>query len=120
MKRPLSITILACTYIVMGAVGFAYHFPELRIQQSIQYDAVWVEIIRLVAIVCGIFMLRGDDWARWTALAWMAFHVIVSAFHTLAQLVVHIVFCAVIGWVLFRPVATLYFRGSKSVAHGNF
>ena len=36
-----------------------------------------------LAIVCGVFLLRGHNWARWLALAWIAFHVVLSAFHAI-------------------------------------
>jgi hypothetical protein len=55
-------------------------------------------------------MLRGRNWARWGALAWMAFHVVLSAFHSLVQLAMHSVFFAVIAYFLFRPAAKEYFR----------
>ena len=56
------------------------------------------------------FLLRGHNWARWLALAWIAFHVVLSAFHAIPELVIHAVFCAVFAWVLFRPEAARYFR----------
>ena len=37
-KRPISVTILACVYIVVGIVGFAYNFTGLL---AFQYDALW-------------------------------------------------------------------------------
>ena len=49
----------------------AYHFSELR-----QPEGVWVGLTELLAILSGVFMLRGQNWARWLALAWIAFHVI--------------------------------------------
>ena len=111
-KRPLSVTILACVYIAMGTVGFVYHFTEFKAMHPFQYDIVWIELLRLIAIVCGVFILRGNDWARWLALAWMAFHVILSAFRALPEFAIHCLFCAVIAWFLFRPVAGRYFRGA--------
>ena len=109
-QRPLSVTILAWVYIAAGAIGFVYHFRELL---TLQRDSFWVEPIRLLAIVSGAFMLRGRNWARWLALAWMAFHVVVSAFHPIAELAVHALFFAVIAWVLLRPAAARYFRGTQ-------
>jgi hypothetical protein len=109
LRRPVSVTILACVYLVVGAAGFAYHFRELL---SLQQDGVWAELTELLAIVAGAFMLRGHDWARWLALAWMVFHVVLSAFHSSRELAVHGVICAVIGWILFRPQATRYFRSA--------
>jgi hypothetical protein len=106
--RPVTVTIVACVYILMGVVGFAYHFTEMR--QGLGGDAVWVELLRLLAIVCGVFMLRGANWARWVALAWMALHVVISIFHSLPELALHCLFFTLIAWVLFRPDARRYFR----------
>ena len=108
-RRPVSVTILACVYLVVGAVGFAYHFRELM---SLQQDSVWAELTELLAIVSGAFMLRGHDWARWLALAWIVFHVVLSAFHSSREFAIHGLFCAVIAWILFRPQATRYFRSA--------
>lgn len=112
-KRSISVTIIGCLYIVVGAIGLAYHFTGFKAQHPFQYDIVWVELLGLIAIVCGAYMLRGRNWARWLALAWIAYHVILSAFHTLSELTIHSVFCAILAYFLFRPTATRYFRAVR-------
>jgi hypothetical protein len=112
-ERPLSVTIIGWVYIVVGVIGFAYHSTEFSQQPSFQYDIVWVELVRLLAIVCGAYMLRGHNWARWLALAWIGYHVIVSALHTLSQLAIHVVFCAILTYFLTRSTATRYFRAAR-------
>ena len=107
-KRPLSVTIVACLYLAVGAIGFIAHFRELLAGHQ---DAVGIEVTEAIAILCGVFLLRGQNWARWLALAWIAFHVVLSAFHTIPELVIHAMFCVVFAWVLFRPEAARYFRG---------
>ncbi len=109
-KRPISVTILACVYLAVGALGFVAHFRELLAGQP---DAVAIELTESVAILCGAFLLRGHNWARWVALAWIAFHVVLSAFHAIPELVIHALFCAAIAWILFRPEAARYFRGAR-------
>jgi len=109
-KRPLPVTIIACVYILAGAVGLVYHFRDFRATPVFQYDVLGVELVRLIAIVCGVFLFRGHNWARWLALAWIAFHVVLSAFHAWPALAVHCLFCAVIAWLLFRRDSDLYFR----------
>jgi hypothetical protein len=113
MKRPLSVTILAGIYLAVGIIGFAFHFRELL---AGHHDAVWIELIEFGAILCGAFLLRGHNWARWLALAWIAFHVAISVFHAIPELAIHAVFCAVIAWILFRPEAARYFRGARMEA----
>jgi hypothetical protein len=110
-RRPVSVTILACVYLAVGVVGFAYHFRELL---SLQQDIVWAELTEFLAIVCGAFMLRGHNWARWLAFAWILFHVILSALHSLSEFAIHGLLCAVIAWILFRPQAARYFRSGRS------
>ena len=114
-RRPLSVTVVSLLIAAAGVVGFAYHLTGLNVRHPLQNDVVWVELVRLVAIVCGVYMLRGRNWARWLAMAWIGFHVVISAFHSFPQLAVHGVLFVVFAYVLFRPRATEYFRpGSPS------
>jgi hypothetical protein len=112
-KRPLSITILAWVYIAVGAIGLVYHLPELHANHALQFDGVWIELVRLLGVVAGVFMLRCQSWARWLALAWIAFHVVVGALHSYQQFAIHCLFCAVIAFYLFRPASTRYFRTAR-------
>lgn len=107
-KRPLTVTIIGCLYIIVGLVGFVYHFKE---SIPLNRDGLLVEPIELLALTAGIFMLRGQNWARWLALAWMALHVILSVFDMKRGLVVHSVSLLVMVWILLRPAAAHYFRG---------
>lgn len=109
-QRPVYVTIIAWVYIVMGAVGFVYHFPDFQTRPALAFDTLWIEMVRLAAVVCGVYLLFGRNWARWLALAWMAFHVVVSAFHTLPEMAMHAVFLAVLAYLLTRPTAVSYFR----------
>jgi len=110
-KRPLSVAIIGWLYIAVGAITFAYEF---RSGHPFQYDMVWAELVRLIAIVSGVYLLRGRNWARWLALAWIAFHVVLSAFHSLSQVAIHGMFCAAIAYFLFRPQTTLYFGAVRT------
>jgi hypothetical protein len=107
-KRPVTVLIVACVYIAVGVLGFGYHFRELL---AMQKDSVWVETTEIVAIVCGVFLWRGQNWARWVALAWAAFHVMVSVLNAFHGVVVHSMLLVVIAWLLFRPESAEYFRG---------
>jgi hypothetical protein len=108
--RPVSILILACLYIAVGAIGFVAHFRDLLAHPQ---EGIWIEVTELVGLIAGAFMLRRHNWARWLALAWIVFHVILSIFHPLGELIVHATFCAVIAWILFRPPAARYFREGR-------
>jgi hypothetical protein len=113
-QRPLAVTIIGCVYIVIGAIGFAYHVTEFKEPHPFQYDIVWVELLCLIAIVCGLYMLRGSNWARWLALVWIAYHVVLSGFHSWFELAVHSLLCAEFAYFLFRPRATQYFRTART------
>jgi hypothetical protein len=106
-KRPLSIVIVAALYILVGAVAFAFNFPALLKGQP---DTIWIEVTELLAIIAGVYLLCRQNWARWMALAWIAFHVAISIFHPVRELVLHSLFCVVIAWVLFRPAAAKWFH----------
>ena len=87
-KFPLPVLIFSCLYIGVGTLGFVFHFRESLASPR---DGVWIELTECIAIVCGVFMLRGRNWARWLALAWMAFHVVLSAFDRFRGLAVQLV-----------------------------
>lgn len=106
-KRPLSVTIVGCIFLAIGILASASHATELR-GPGLD-DALWALLVSLVAIVCGIFLLRHVNWARWLAVAWLAFHVILSL-HSWQALVIHSALLAVFAYLLFRPTATAYFR----------
>lgn len=110
-KRPLSVTLIGWLYIATGAIGFGFHLGDFRMQNAFHSDVVWVEVVRLLAILSGVYMLRGANWARWLAVAWIGFHVVVGALHSWVQFGVHGALCAAFVYFLFRPVAARYFRG---------
>lgn len=114
-KRPLSVLLIGCVYIVTGAGGFVAHLFEFKVRHPFENDAAWVEIVSLIAVVSGAYLLRGHNWARWLALAWMGFHVILSIFHTPLELAVHALFLAILAYFLFRPAATRYFRTARAM-----
>src|SRR5215469_5518259 len=108
-RRPVSVWILSCLYIAAGTMGFAYNFAGLLAHEN---DSVWVELTELLAIVSGTFMLWRQNWARWLALVWMAFHVAIS-FPVFRQMASHLAIFAGIAWVLFSPDTRSYFAIRK-------
>jgi uncharacterized membrane protein len=110
MKRPLPVTILGCVFIVAGLVGLVYHLSE----GPLDYRIGLVSIVRIIAVVGGVFLLMGHGWARWLMLAWLAFHVVVSAFHSLSESIAHVVLLMVAGYFLLGPPASKYFQAAPS------
>ncbi len=108
-KRPITVTILSWLLVAAGAVGLVYHLSELR-TQTFSTEILWISSVRVLAIVAGVFMLRSADWARWLALAWIAFHVVISALHSVQQTIVHALLLALFAYFLLRQDARSYFR----------
>ena len=114
-KRPISVTVISCVLIAAATIGLAYHLIEFSAQHQFHYDMLWVSIARLTAIVGGVFMLRGNNWARWLSLGWIAYHVVLGAFHSLHQFVVHGLLLAVFAYFLLRPRAAEYFHAQRTI-----
>jgi len=113
-KRPFEITFIGCLFIIAGFVGLVYHLHDKPLEQGI----VLISLVRLLAIVGGVFLLLGHGWARWLLIAWLAFHVGISAFHSLSQTLMHFVLLLVIVYFLLRPSSTKYFQ-SKTTSGRN-
>ncbi len=105
VKRPLVVTILGWLFIVSGGGGLVYHLLQRPTEEGI----VWVSAIRLLAVVGGSFLLLGRSWARWLLVAWLGFHVAISALHSWVQVAVHSVFLVVVALLLTRPPVAQYF-----------
>jgi hypothetical protein len=104
-QRARSITVIGYLFVVTGLVGLAYHVPDLAAPHLFRFEILWVLILRLLAIVGGVFLLRGASWARWLLIGWLAYHVVLSAWHSISELVFHAVLLVVIAYVLLRTRA---------------
>jgi len=69
-----------------------------------------IALIGVVAVVAGVFLLRGARWARWIILLWLAFHVGVSALNSLSATLPHAALLLVVGYVLLGPPTSAYYR----------
>ncbi len=107
-KRPLILTLFGWFLILGGAVGFVFHFPAHR--PPFHSDDFLPDLFELILIVAGVFILRGRNWARWLALAWIAFHVALSFFHSLREVAVHTLILLAFAWILFRPTSRAWFQ----------
>jgi hypothetical protein len=106
LKRPWAVTILGGLFIVAGVVGLVYHAAN----EPTTWALALISLIRIAAIVGGVFLLRGHSWARWLLVVWLAFHVVVSAFHSTGQVAAHVVLLVVVSYFLFQDRAADYFR----------
>ena len=115
-KRPVPITILACLYLIVGTIDFVVHLRQPLARHAFRYDDALIEVTQLIAIVCGLFMLRGRNWARWLAFAWIAFHVPLF-FDSLHNAVMHVLLFGLIVYCLFRSDSSAYFKHAEQVDH---
>ena len=123
-KRPRSITVISWIFIALGGIltladllplvdtAAAQRFSEFKAQHP--FESARDILAHVLAVVCGVFMLYGFNWARWLLVVWMGFHLILSALHSPFQLVVHSLLFAVVLYFLFRPPASAYFRGART------
>ena len=109
-KRPYEVTVIGILFILIGVAASAYHLHQLGLPQAFRGANVWIFAVELVIIVTGVFILRGQNWARWLAVAWMAFHVAISFLNGLNQVAFHAVLLAIFAYFLFRPESSRYFR----------
>jgi hypothetical protein len=111
MKQPWVVTAIGILFLAAGAAGFVHHMQERPIDRWM----IVVELIGVLAVVGGVFLLMGRGWARWLLLVWLAFHVGISALDSLGKLAFHAVLLLVIGYALLRPPASEYFRAKRQV-----
>jgi uncharacterized membrane protein YgdD (TMEM256/DUF423 family) len=111
VKRPLLVTIVGLIFILTGAAGVTLHATEIKLQeQPFHNDAVYALLVSVLALVCGIYLLLRRNWARWIAVAWLVFHVVLSAFHSPRELLIHSALLVVLTYLLFRASSSTYFR----------
>lgn len=114
-QRPLAITVLGWLFLVTCSAGLAYHLlpqhiGELTGPGSSAHDLPWVITIRLLGVIAGGFILLGHNWARWLLALWVAYHVGLSALHSLFEVAVHGLLFVVVLYFLFRRKSSEYFR----------
>ena len=118
-KRPLSVTIAGYVLVAAGFMGVIYHSSDWMLR-PFQFEIVWISLVRLLAIVAGVAMLRGYNWGRWLSLVWIAFHVVVSYWHGWPEVAMHAALLVVFAYILFRPAANQYFAPSENTAGALF
>ena len=109
-KVPLPVLIVAIALMLAGVVVFFYHLKDFADPAEKLYVVVLVELLRLLAIVSGILLLRANNSGRWLAIAWVLLHVVISVFNSMAQTITHIVVLLIVCILLFLPMSSLYFN----------
>jgi len=112
MKRRLSVTILAWMFIVVGSLGLATGLIELltitrrgglsSLNRHYLAESGLILLSGLIAAIAGAGLLRGFKWARWLCTFWMAFHVVLSIWHSPVEVIFHVAMLIGIIYLLFR------------------
>ena len=123
MKRPLSVTLLAWVFIVVGSLGLASGLVSLgrvastggvaSMTRHYLVDTGLHLLSGLIATIGGAGLLHGFRWARWVCLGWMAFHVVLSIFHSPFELVIHSAMLVAMIYLLFRRGGMNYSRAGQ-------
>jgi hypothetical protein len=109
-NRPLPVIIVSILFIIAGIVGFVYHFKEFFEPDARLYELLWVQFVRITAIICGFLLLMSINWARWLAIVWLMYHVVISAFHSTSEMFSHIAILLLVVVLLYLPISSAFFR----------
>ena len=113
--RPWSVIVVAVIFLALGVLDIARGLAPLFASAPrwrMATDDVEVLAIGVAAIVGGVYLLKGRNWARWLLAVWMAFHVAISIGQP-RQLIAHVLIFGCIAFVLFRPDASAFTRAEK-------
>src|SRR6478672_13772518 len=109
-KRPWPVVVVCVMFLLAGSVGFLYHLPEVFTSGDQLFEVIWVEVVRLIAIVCAVLLWRGVNWARWLALSWLVYHVYIGSKHSSGEAITHVVLLIVVGVLIYLPRSSVFFR----------
>lgn len=126
-ERPTSVSVISWILIVMSGISlvaslFMMNNPMAQemmaktpIPIPVQYAMLYVGLS--VSITCGIFMLRGANWARLLYVGWSTIGFVISFATSPARatLVPGVVVLGVIVFFLFRPAASAFFKRSSNI-----
>ena len=109
MKRPFSVTFLGGLFVVTGLVSLFYHL----LSSPLDRWTVPISLVGVIAIVGGIFLMKGRPWARWLMLAWLAMHVAISAFNSVSDSAAHLTLLIAVAYFLLGEPSSSYFKLSQ-------
>jgi hypothetical protein len=114
-RRPTSMIVVAVIFLALGVLDIARGLAPLFASAPhwrMATDDFEVLAIGIAAIVGGVYLLKGRNWARWLLALWMAFHVAISVGQP-RQFVAHLLIFGTIAFVLFRPGTSAYFTRTE-------
>jgi hypothetical protein len=108
-KRPFEVTFLGWLFIAVGIFSTTYHL----LRGSLDRWVIPIVLVGVIAVVAGVFLLRGAGWSRWVLLGWLAFHVVAIALESLLSAVSHLLLLVVVGYFLLGPPTSEYFQHTQ-------
>lgn len=111
-RRPRSIVVISFLFILLGVITLVHAAAELinTTDRLTDLKSHWmIHVSAIAAIVGGVFLFKGHNWARRLLVLWMAFHIVVGALHGIVPLLTHVVIFSIILFFLFRRPASAYF-----------
>ena len=113
-QRPIAVTVLGWLMVAAGVFGMARGFAWAKTLWPPEQDLIWIVIVDTIGIGCGVFLLRGKNWARWLTLAWVGGHIVIVSFYMRQMILVHVVIFALVAALLFRGDVRAYFGGYEA------
>ena len=129
--RPISVAVVSWVLLVTSVFGLLSWFAlSLGFNKTIAetteriwglssgIQITWGTLGSLTMLVCGLFLLQGKNWARWTIVGYFAVNLIVSSalFKSIAFVVPGIAWTAVFYYFLFfRKPASQYFGRDEKI-----
>ncbi len=110
MKRPIPVTLVGVLFILVGVVSTGLHILEFRAHPPTWAVAMGICMVGVLAVIAGLYLLQGQNWARWLALLWMAFHVAISVRDPVGKLVFHAALFVFFAYILLGREARAYFN----------
>ncbi len=108
MKRPPILVIIVSVLLMATGIGGSIQHRAAIL--SGDRDGLTLAVFEVAAIVAGVFLLRGANWARWLAMTWIGAHVVISFFHPWKEFLTHVLVFAFFAFALFRRSSAAWFR----------
>jgi hypothetical protein len=109
-NRPVAVILVSLLFITTGCIGFVYHIKDFSELNAKPGELIWTLFLRMLAVVCGLLLLFRINWTRWFAIAWLAYHILISALNSTTEMIAHIVFLIIVSILLFLPASSKYFQ----------
>ena len=111
--RPIAVIIVSILLILTGCFGIANHIKDFSEPNANLSALIWVLFVRILAIVCGLLLLFRINWARWLAIAWLVYHILIGALNSTSEMIAHIVILILVSVLLFLPASSKYFQNKN-------